>query len=341
MSTLGIGIVGFGFMGRTHLEAYRRAATDRFDCQVRAIYSLDPPGFGGEGNVQTGADDVVDLDALGIRWSEQIEQLLEADDIDLVSICTPTDTHIDLAIEALEQGKHVLLEKPVALTSSEVERLIDVDGKTDSLCMPAMCMRFWPGWSWLREMVQSAQLGPVKSAFFQRIGAAPGWSQDFYLDEKRSGGALMDLHIHDADFVVATFGVPDEVSTSGTRSQLVTQYRYPDGPSSVVAEAAWYPDPSYPFQMRYRVGFADAVADFDLSRGAEALHLHRDGAVEVIELPTGNGYDGEVRHLLQAITDRSERIHPDLSEARTVLQMVETEGQSIDENRAVKMVRSR
>jgi len=113
MSTLGIGIIGFGFMGRTHLEAYRRAAADRFDCQVKAIYSLDPPGFGGGGNVQTGADDEVDLDALGIRWSEQIGQLLEADDIDLVSICTPTDTHIDLAIEfatdaiVLDRGKVV------------------------------------------------------------------------------------------------------------------------------------------------------------------------------------------------------------------------------------------
>ncbi|MDE0959562.1 MAG: Gfo/Idh/MocA family oxidoreductase [Planctomycetota bacterium] len=337
MSRLGIGIVGFGFMGRTHLEAYRRAQADQFDCQVKAVFSLDPPDFGGQGNVDTGTGDGVDLDALGIRWTPQIEQLLEADDVDLISICTPTDTHIDLAIEALEQGKHVLLEKPVALSSSEVQRLVAVDARTDRLCMPAMCMRFWPGWSWLRETVQSGELGPVKSAYFQRIGAAPGWSQDFYLDEKRSGGALMDLHVHDADFVMATFGVPDEVSTSGTRSQLITQYRYPDGPSSVVAEAAWYPDPSYPFQMRYRIGFADAVADFDLSRGDQALHLYRGGDCQVIDLPVGNGYDGEIRHLLQAISEGADKVNPDLIEARGVLQLVEAEGQSIDDGRAVKI----
>jgi predicted dehydrogenase len=337
MNSIGVGIIGFGFMGRTHLEAYRRAASDGIDCQVREIYSLDPPDAPVAGNVDTGADSVIDLESLGIRWSQHIEQLLAADDIDLVSICTPTDTHIDLAIQALEAGKHVLLEKPVALSSAEVERLQAVDDATDRLCMPAMCMRFWPGWSWLHETIRTGKLGAVTSAHFQRIGASPGWSQDFYLDETRSGGALTDLHVHDADFIFASFGMPTEVSTSGTRFQLVTQYRYPDGPASVVAEAAWYPDPSYPFQMRYRVGFEASIADFDMSRTDSPLMLHRDGATQAIDLPAGNGYEGEVRHILEAVIAGADRIDPSLGEASQVLRILEAEGASIDERKPITL----
>ncbi len=331
MSQIGVGIIGFGFMGRTHLEAYLKAIEGGADCQVRGIFSLDPPGSTGQGNVDTGASDDVDLESLGVRWAASIDDILQADDIDAVSICTPTDTHIDLAMEALNAGKHVLLEKPVALTAAEVDRLIEVDEHSDRLCMPAMCMRFWPGWSWLRETVASGRLGSVTSAFFHRIGAAPGWSQDFYLDETRSGGALTDLHVHDVDFIHATFGLPDTVSTSGTRSQMVTRYQYRDGPPSVVAEAAWYPDRSYPFQMRYRVSFDAAVADFDLAREGSELILYRGGESEVVKLPGGNGYDGEIGHFIGSIAAGQSHIDPDLHQARAVVHLLECEGASIDQ----------
>ncbi|MGE4618439.1 MAG: Gfo/Idh/MocA family oxidoreductase [Planctomycetota bacterium] len=337
MEQIRIGIIGFGFMGRTHLEAYRRAAATGLPCVVKKIFSFDDPTVSTGGNVDTGAADRLDLEAAAITASDSVEELLASKEIDLVSICTPTDTHVDLAIQALKAGKHVLLEKPVALSCNEVQRLIEAHAGSRLLCMPAMCMRFWPGWSWLRQVVQENTLGPVVSASFQRFGAAPSWSQDFYLDEKRSGGALTDLHVHDADFIVATFGMPDEISTCGTRSQLVTQYRYEDGPASVMAEAAWYPDPGYPFQMKYRVGFENCVADFDLGREEDPLLLYRNGEKEVISLPQINGYDGEVRHLLEAIGRSDLDVLPDLREALRVSQVLEAEARSLDEGCAISL----
>jgi predicted dehydrogenase len=117
-----------------------------------------------------------------------------------VSICTPTDSHIELAMTALAAGRHVLVEKPVALRSAEVARLAQAAAPAGRVCMPAMCMRFWPGWEWLKERIEAGEFGRVRSATFQRVGAPPDWSA-FYGDYARSGGPLHDLHIHDADFI--------------------------------------------------------------------------------------------------------------------------------------------
>ena len=96
--------------------------------------------------------------------------------------------HVDLAIAALEAGKHVLVEKPVAVTADEVRRLAEVDARTDALCMPAMCMRFWPAWTWLAERVREGTYGAVRSAAFQRRATPPRWGGGVYEDDSRPRG---------------------------------------------------------------------------------------------------------------------------------------------------------
>src|SRR6185295_16666128 len=98
---------------------------------------------------------------------ERPEELLARKDLDLVSICTWTDSHVDLALAALAAGKHVLVEKPIALRERPAAR---------TLCMPAMCMGFWPGWSLLHEAVADRRWGPVRSAVFRRHASRPAWA---------------------------------------------------------------------------------------------------------------------------------------------------------------------
>ena len=85
--------------------------------------------------------------------------LLGDERVDLVSVCTPTDSHVDLAIAALDAGKHVLVEKPIAIRSGDVRRLAERAAGADRLCVPAMCMRHWPGWSELIVMARSGAHG--------------------------------------------------------------------------------------------------------------------------------------------------------------------------------------
>jgi len=209
-SAIGVGVVGLGFMGRVHVDAYARARTTAIDCRLVAVgdprpaTSITPASHDGE-NLQAAEGGEVGPD---VRRYASATAVFEDPDVELVSVCTPTDTHASLAVEALEAGKHVLLEKPVATTIEEVRMVAEAARRSGRLLMPGMCMRFWPGWTWLKERIAEGDLGRLVGVTFTRMGAPPSWSPEFYLDAGRSGGALFDLHIHDSDFVQYCFGTP-------------------------------------------------------------------------------------------------------------------------------------
>lgn len=329
---IGVGVIGLGFMGRTHIAAYRKAKTDGYSNRLIAVsdkdQSLKKGDTSARGNLDTGDSETLLFDPEKTSFHLDPAQLLALDEVDLVSICTHTTSHVDLAIQALEAGKHVLVEKPVALHSSDVQRLSDVARLSGRICMPAMCIRFWPGWDWLRKSIQSKTYGMVRSAVFRRLASHPGWSPEFYSDPGRSGGALFDLHIHDADFVRWCFGAPASVCSTGTIDHVTTAYRYLEGPPHVVAEGAWDHTPGFDFEMNFTVVFETATADFRLGREF-ALMLFREGGSESIELPELNGYDCEIRHLLKAITDGNTMLDATLEDAVQLTRMLEAERESL------------
>jgi predicted dehydrogenase len=300
VGAVGVGVVGLGFMGRTHLASYAAAA----GCSVRAVY--DPAQrTAASGNLITGGG----ADALiaSLPRAASLDELLARPDIELVSICTPTDTHVDLVRAAIRAKKHVLVEKPTALDARLIDEL-DRDARTAGvLVMPAHCMRFWPAWRWMAEAVRTARFGRPMRASFRRLGARPSWSQDFYLDVTRSGGAIVDLHIHDADFARFAFGDPATVESRGTRMHVDTRYRYESGPNAgliVEAEGGWMDDPNFAFMMVASIQCERAVIDFRLGREHE-LVVVEEGVQRALlagrDYPTGTGYDHEIAALVGAI----------------------------------------
>jgi predicted dehydrogenase len=318
---IGIGIVGLGFMGRVHFEAYLAAAKSGEGCRLVAVSDANPERLAGKidapGNIQKKPASALLFDPRQVRTSTQPEAVFADPDVELVSICTPTDTHVELALRALAAKKHVLVEKPVSLDAGEIERLDLVARKAGRICMPAMCMRFWPGWTWLRDAVADRRYGAVKSAVFQRCASQPSWGAGFYSDSERSGGALFDLHVHDVDFVHQLFGVPDSVSSTGSIDHVTTHYRFAKGPPHVVAEGGWDHADGFPFRMRYVVAFENATAEFD-SRREKPLEITRDGKTETAEIEPGTGYDGEVRHVLACVRAGKTSALATLSEAAAV-----------------------
>lgn len=334
---IGVGILGLGYMGRTHLAAYRAAARAGHPNRVVAVADREVArlreGEAELGNLDTGARRESGIgDARGY---EDARELLADPEVELVSICTPTDTHVTLALAALRARKHVLLEKPIALRARDVRRLAEAATKARRVCLPAMCMRFWPGWSWLRQAIKARTYGKVHSAVFRRLGTRPGWSSDFYGDLDRSGGALFDLHVHDADFVTFCFGKPRAVVTTGTPEHVTTVYRYARGPAHVVAEGGWDHSPGFPFFMGFTVVFEQATVDYALGRDP-CLRLAHDGRVEALPLDAGTGYDGEVRHVLDVVAKRAKPLAT-LREAVEVTAMLEAERRSLDSGRVVTL----
>ncbi len=336
---VGVGVVGLGFMGRTHVRAYKSAFEAGAAGRLVAVCDGDAARLDGRdvsaGNIEAGAGDARLFDPSAVRGYARAEELLADPDVALVSICTPTDTHAELAIAALRAGKHVLLEKPAARTAGEVERIVAAAREAPGrLCVPAHCMRFWPGWSWLRERVRDGRYGRVRSAVFRRLATPPGWSRDFYGDEARTGGALVDLHVHDADFVRWCFGTPDAVVSGGSTSHLTTIYRYAGGPRHVVAEGGWDHAPGWTFQMGFVVVFEQATASYDFGRG-EKLLLHRGGESEPVPIEAATGYEVEVRAVLDAVARGRAVETVTIEDALATARLLEAEHESLLSGRPV------
>jgi predicted dehydrogenase len=350
---INVGVIGLGFMGRTHVSAYQAAERDGFPCRLSAVADRDAARLSGggasEGNLELSGESARLFDPAQVRGYTDPRELIADRNVHLVSICTHTDTHVDLAIEALRAGKHVLCEKPVAVSSVEVRRLADAAreaGTRGVLCMPAMCMRFWPGWSWLHQAVRSGAYGRVVSAAFQRLGSPPDWGTDFYRDIARTGGPLVDLHIHDTDFIRWVFGAPASVVSGGSLMHVTTLYRYAGGAGGaggaaggaahVVAEGGQDHTPGFGFTMRYVVAFEHATADFDIAR-TPALMLARNGKREAVTVERGAGYDHQVRHLIDAISAgaRPEQLVATMDEAVAVAELLEAERRSLETGQPV------
>ena len=185
-------------------------------------------------------------------------------------------------------------------------------------------MRFWPAWRWLAERVRSGEFGAVRSASFRRLASPPAWAPEFYRDPARTGGALVDLHVHDADFVRFCFGEPSAVASTGDLDHVTTLYRFDEGPVHVAAEGGWDHSPGFPFRMRYTVVFERATADFDMGREPELL-LCRDGGEQPVEVDPLPGYDHEIRHLLAAIADPALALDATIEDAWRTARLLDAE----------------
>lgn len=335
--TIGVGVVGMGFMGWRHVEAYDGAARAGLPCRVLGVCDPSeekrraPTGGGNIASQSTGAP------PRDLAGHACLDDLLADERIDLVSVCTHTDSHVEIALRALRAGKHVLVEKPVALNADAVRPLAEAARAASTLCMPAHCMRFWPGWDWLRDAIASGEHGKVVSATFLREGAAPGWASHFYSDTTRSGGALGDFHIHDADFVLWALGRPQSVCCAGDDRHVTTLYRFGEGgPAHVSAEAGWTRAHGAGFRMRYTVDFERATAEFEMGRRPVLTLSDERGAVE-IEVHEGTGYDHEVRHLVRAIAEGRRDLRATMDDALATAELLDAERTSRDNGRWVTL----
>jgi predicted dehydrogenase len=338
-----VGIVGLGFMGKQHLDIY--LANPK--AQVVAFADVDEKKRAGDwssigGNIE-GKGGAAAFDPKSLKAFASLDEMLAAGCVDLVDITLPTYLHVEAAVKALQAGVHVLCEKPLAVSSKEADKVVKAAAKAKGRFMTAMCMRFWPGWTWLKEAVEKKTYGRLCAAVFKRFGSTPRWSwQNWLLTPKLSGSALLDLHIHDTDFVQFLLGRPKAVFSVGTGGKatkggidhVVTQYIY--GRNLVVsAEGGWHADPGYGFTMRYTAVFEKATADFDLGREKKlAVHL-ADGRTEYPQLADTTGWAQEIDYFLDCIAGGKPVTTVTPKDARQAVAICEAELKSIQTGKVV------
>lgn len=188
-----IGLIGAGTISKRHLSAYAKNPY----AQVVAIADLN------EALAKERAEE------FGIEhYYIDYKKILDDPQIDAVSIVTPTFTHTNIAIEAMQAGKHVLCEKPPARTVAETERAVQVAKETGKLLMYAFVCRFMPPTTFLKDYIDAGNLGPIYHADILRVvrySVLHGWFTD---KEKSGGGILIDGAIHQIDQVMYLMGYP-------------------------------------------------------------------------------------------------------------------------------------
>ena len=332
-----VGIVGLGFMAATHIRAYQKVAA----AEIVALCSPSGRHLDGDfttvaGNINTG--DPLKLDVSNIKGFRDFNEMIALSDLDLVDICAPTAAHPSLAKAALGAGKHVLCEKPMARTSAEAKEMVAAAKAAGRILMPAMPVRFWPEWAFVADAIKKQEFGRVLGARFRRVAEPPGWGHKHFGDGKLSGGALLDLHVHDTDFVQFCFGKPTAVYSrgyikhTGAIDHVVTQYEVSGG-AIVHAEGSWAMAPGFGFSMAYTVNFERATVDFEMSRGPEALKVFEGGKSRVVTCSGPDGYVREVEHIVSQIQAGAREAVIAPEEGLHAVQICEAEERSVRSGR--------
>jgi predicted dehydrogenase len=214
--------------------------------------------------------------------------------------------------------------------------MLSASRRARTFAMPAMCLRFWPEWAWLKNAIKENTYGKVLGARFRRVAEPPNWGQKHFAQGSASGGALLDLHIHDVDFIQFCFGKPRRVFASGYTKytgavdHVVAQFEFDSG-ASVHAEGSWAMTPGFGFNMSYTVNFEHATADYDIVRPPEnVLRLFRAGQpAESVKCPGADGYVGELQHLFDCIRSGKAPSVVTMEDGLSAIEICEAEERSI------------
>ena len=295
-----IGVIGLGFMGVTHLKALREIT----QAELTAVCSDIPERLSGDlsgiqGNLG-GPGVKFDFSKIG-RYTE-VDDILKDPNVEAVDICLPTNLHAPVAIQAIQAGKHVLVEKPMALDATGCDQMICAAEKAGKILMAAQVLRFFPAYVMLRQQIRYGNVGPVYSALFRRRCAAPLWTV-WSANKGLSGGGVFDLLIHDVDMCLHLFGAPREISASGYEDlaggvDTLDARLYYDNIPSVTVTGGWHHKGSYPFSMEYTVVTSAGTVDYS-SEGRPPTLYRADGEKQDLKAPDVDGYQAEIAYFIE------------------------------------------
>src|SRR4051794_16804210 len=279
-----IGLVGVGFMGMIHYLAARRLK----GAQVTALCSRDAKKLAGDWRDIKGnfgpRGEMMDLG--GVKKYPRLDDLLGDPDIDLVDICNPTHLHPETAIAALKAGKHVLVEKAIALQPAEADAMLAAAKEAGKLLMVAHVLPFFPEFAYAADAIRSGRYGKLLGGHFKRVISKPDWSADIG-DASKTGGPAVDLHVHDTHFIGLVCGVPCRVFSTGVMADsavtyLTTQYLYGPGGPAISCSSGALAQKGRPFVHGYEIYLEKATLVYE--SGTCPLTLYTaDGKAEQIQ----------------------------------------------------------
>jgi len=262
--TVKIGLVGTGEIAHVHAEAHSRIDGTEF-----SIAALIQP--------EAERRFCEEFDA---RLYAGYEELLDDETVGGVDICLPNDLHCEFALKAFQAGKHVFCEKPISLSLDEADAMIDAARRADRFLMIGHVLRFWPEYLKAKQAIDAGQVGKSLAISARRMVSLLAGTQGdrgWRHDAQRSGGAVLDMQVHDLDAFCWFFGDrPTTVfsrglrSSDGALSHVFTHLEFPDDRQAFV-EASFMMQGN-PIDIFFRVLGSQGSIEYTFSPDAFALH---------------------------------------------------------------------
>ncbi|SDC66316.1 Predicted dehydrogenase [Paenibacillus sp. UNCCL117] len=321
-------VVGCGGMGRVHALAYAGMP----DVQLTGVCDVNAGLARQLGELA------------GVPSFDSFDLLLAEAEFDVVSLTLPSHLHREYTIKAADAGKHIICEKPIALSSEDAKAMIDYCAERGVRLLIGHVVRFFPDYRHMHSVVTAGKLGRIGTLHAKRMGGHPGEAKPWFKDMSLSGGVIADLMIHDIDFVRWTLGDIKSVYALGRTSEL---FDYASvtlvAESGAVAnlEACWgYPAP---FFTAMEIAGSEGVVRAD-SRKTSSLHIRQtaDPAtgrsyVEKTDSPLYEGvYERELNHFISCLRTGAEA-DVTADDALKAVEIVEAALKSLSTGQAVYM----
>jgi predicted dehydrogenase len=292
---MNVAVLGLGFMGAAHVKAWGSVR----GASLAAVMSSSPAKRSGDltevgGNLGSAGER---FDFAGLRRYASVAEVLADAGVEAVDICLPTDLHASVAISALRAGKHVLVEKPMALDAASAEAMRIEAERAGRMLMAAHVLRFIPAY---RALTQWLAGKTFVTASFARECGEPAWS-GWLPDRARSGGPALDLLIHDLDYCISLWGMPGSVQAAalGQGDVMSAILSYPA--HSVEVKGGWYADPARAFSMAFDVATSEGVCRW--THPETELTVIGPGGESSIPLSEEDAFTAELQYFTDCVTE--------------------------------------
>jgi predicted dehydrogenase len=290
-----IGLVGAGFMGGVHLNAYANIP----EAEVVGVADV------GSESAVAGAK------LARARSYASYDELVAAEDVEVVDICLPTAFHRELALRAAAEGRHVILEKPIARTIEDARQILDAFSGEGPRLFVGHVVRFFPEYVGIKEKIDAGELGTIGVVRTSRRSPfLMGWN-DWYADWRISGGVLVDLLIHDFDFLRWALGDVERIYARGVLGREYNRLDYAlvtlrfQGGAIAHIEGHW----GYPGPFNYSIEVAGSRALLTADSTEPATLELRGGQAGVPDLASGKSpYEIELAHFIRCLVTGEEPV---------------------------------
>ncbi len=333
---LNYAIIGFGGLGKSHFRNYEAIKNIVGDLNLVALCDVEESAFKTQTAINLSTNEV-GLDLSSYNLYNDVAELLKKEKLDFIVTALPTYIHEKIAVMALEKGIHVFSEKPIAINLEQAQNMIDKAKENNVKLMIGQCLRYWPEYVMLKDIIDSKKYGNVVYGDFKRLSGTPVWSwQDWMRDETKSGGCALDMHVHDIDFINYVFGKPKAVTARAinqdVKHDLITAtLDYDDKYFTVTA--GWGLKQSYPFTAEFLIRFDTATVEVKNGK----FNIYTDNGAEEIAVPAGNAYVNELVDFITCIRENKDiTINPPES-SKISIEIALAEKLSADKKETIKL----